>query len=69
MRTNVKNPLLVGVGVVAALLGVLFTFQGLGYIKGSGMTDSNFWAIVGPLIFIAGVYVAVVGARGPRPRA
>lgn len=59
-----KNPGLVGLGVGAALLGLLFTFQGLGYIKGSSMTDSNFWAIVGPLIVLAGIYVTVLGVRG-----
>jgi len=62
----VKNPMLVGVGVVVALLGLLFTFQGLGYVKGSFMTDSNFWAVAGPVIAVGGVLVVVrgVGRRG-----
>ena len=59
-----KNPALVGLGVVVALLGALFTLQGLGYVKGSPMTGSNFWAVAGPLIAIAGLAVATVGVRG-----
>ncbi len=59
-----KNPKFVGLGVGAALLGLLFTLQGLGYVKGSSMTNSNFWAIVGPLIVLAGIYVVVLGVRG-----
>jgi ABC-type dipeptide/oligopeptide/nickel transport system permease component len=66
---QMKDPRLVGLGVGAALLGVLFTLQGLGYVKGSSMTNSNFWAIVGPLIVLAGVFVTVVGVRGRGPRA
>jgi hypothetical protein len=59
-----RNPVLVGLGVVVALFGVLFTLQGLGYVKGSPMTGSNFWAVAGPLIAVAGAAVATVGVRG-----
>ena len=64
-----RNPMLVGVGVVAVLLGLLFTFQGLGYVKGSFMTDSNFWAVAGPLIAIGGIVLVVRGSgrRGAGP--
>ena len=37
--------------VISALMvvsGVIFTFQGLGYIKGSAMTGVEFWAVLGP---------------------
>jgi putative effector of murein hydrolase LrgA (UPF0299 family) len=50
-------------GVIVALLGLLFMFQGLGVIKGSSMTNSNFWAVAGPLIAVAGVTLVALGAR------
>ena len=58
-----KSPVMVGVGVVMVLLGLLFMFQGLGAIKGSSMTNSNFWAVAGPVIAVAGAVVVVLGVR------
>jgi hypothetical protein len=63
----VKSPVQVGVGVVMVLLGLLFMFQGLGAIKGSSMTNSNFWAIAGPLIAVGGAVLVVRGAGRGRP--
>jgi hypothetical protein len=61
-----RKPVLVTVGVVVALLGAVFTFQGLGFIGGSAMTGSTLWAILGPIIAIAGIALVVVGLRrGP----
>jgi hypothetical protein len=59
----VKSRSSVIAGVVIALFGVLFMFQGLGKVKGSPMTGSNFWAIAGPAIAIAGAVLAISGAR------
>jgi hypothetical protein len=50
-------------GLVVVLLGLLFMFQGLGVVKGSSMTDSDFWAVAGPLIAVAGLALAARGAR------
>ena len=63
-----KTPMKVGVGVVVTLLGLLFMFQGLGYVKGSAMTGSNFWAVAGPVIAIGGLLLvaAGLGRLGPR---
>jgi hypothetical protein len=55
--------------VLAGLLvvvGLLFTFQGLGYIKGSAMTGVEFWAVLGPAIAGFGVALAIVALRGRR---
>ena len=46
------------IGVLMFLFGGVFTLQGLGYLKGSAMTGSSFWAVVGPVI--AGLGVALV---------
>ena len=66
-----KNPTKVVVGVVVTLLGLLFMFQGLGYVKGSTMTGSNFWAVAGPVIAIGGLLLIAaglgrLGRRSPR---
>jgi hypothetical protein len=46
------------IAVVMALVGVVFLGQGLGYIGGSGMTGSSFWAVVGGLLVIAAAALA-----------
>ncbi len=58
-----RSPVLVGVGAVLTLLGLLFMFQGLGAIKGSSMTNSDFWAVAGPVIAAVGVVLVVRGVR------
>lgn len=55
-------------GVLLAVSGGVFTFQGLGYLEGSSMTGSGFWAVVGPIIAAFGVALVYVAARGPRQR-
>ncbi|MHB8508994.1 MAG: LPXTG cell wall anchor domain-containing protein [Candidatus Dormibacteria bacterium] len=50
----------------AALLlgiGVIFTGQGLGIIRGSSMTGSPFWMVVGLLMIIGAVIVLRRGRR------
>lgn len=54
-------------GVLLALLGLVWIGQGLGYIKGSFMTGSAFWGIVGAICLVAGL-VLVGGAVRIRRR-
>ncbi len=63
---NAGRSVAVLVGLVLALAGALFTFQGLGYVGGSVMTGETFWAIVGPIIAGFGVALVLVGMRGSR---
>jgi uncharacterized membrane protein YidH (DUF202 family) len=53
-----RRSILVIVGVVIALLGLLFTLQGVGIVKGSAMTGSTLWTVVGPVIIAVGLLVA-----------
>jgi hypothetical protein len=62
----VRKPVLVTVGILVALLGALFTLQGLGFVGGSAMTGSTLWAILGPIIAVLGIVVIVVGLRSGR---
>ena len=64
-----KKPMWLAVGVVITLLGLLFMFQGLGYVKGSTMTGSNFWAVAGPVIALCGLVLVAAGLGWRRPRA
>jgi hypothetical protein len=61
-----SKPVLITIGVVVALAGVVFTFQGLGLIGGSAMTGSTLWAVLGPIIAVVGVVLVVLGLRRGR---
>jgi hypothetical protein len=50
-------------GAALVLMGLLWTGQGLGWIGGSPMTGVTLWAVVGPLIAVAGSVLVVRGAR------
>jgi hypothetical protein len=52
-----------GAGALITVAGVVFALQGLGYIGGSAMTGVTFWAVVGPIIALAGIGIAVFGVR------
>ena len=55
------------VGAVLALLGLLFTGQGLNLIPGSSMTGDRIWFYVGLAMVVVGVVLVVRLAvrRGP----
>ena len=50
-------------GVVMALVGGLWTLQGLGYVGGSPMTGSSTWAVVGPAVAGLGVALVIVAVQ------
>ena len=51
------------VGVLAVVVGIVWTLQGLGYLGGSAMTDDRLWAVVGPIVAICGIALAIAGLR------
>ena len=57
-----KNPLVV-LGVAAALAGLVWTLQGLGYVGGSFMSGATVWAVIGPVVALAGLLLIVIGLR------
>ncbi len=63
-----KKALPLALGALMLVVGGVWTFQGLGYLGGSPMTDVAFWAIVGPLIAGLGVALMIVGFRGRSQR-
>jgi hypothetical protein len=58
-----KWGILVGAGTLIALLGVIFTLQGVGAIGGSAMSGVTFWAVAGPVIALVGLVTAAIGLR------
>jgi hypothetical protein len=62
-----RKLLLTGAGVVLVLVGIVWTLQGLGRISGSPMTGVTLWAVVGPVVVVAGLVLAGVGLRGRTP--
>ena len=61
-----RQILLVVIGVAAALAGLVWTLQGLGYVGGSFMSGATVWAVIGPLVLLAGLVLIVVGMRTGR---
>jgi hypothetical protein len=61
-----RRVLIVGCGVLVTVAGVIFAVQGLGYLHGSVMTGTTLWAVLGPLIAVAGLSIVAVGFRAPR---
>ena len=47
-------------GLVLALAGTVFFFQGIGVIGGSFMSGSATWAVIGALLVAAGVGLLAV---------
>jgi uncharacterized membrane-anchored protein YitT (DUF2179 family) len=53
----------IALGAIMVLVGAVWTFQGLGYLKGSPMTDQTLWAVLGPILAGFGVALVLVAAR------
>ena len=54
---------LLGTGVVLLLAGLVWTLQGLNIVKGSFMTGSTLWLMIGLLCLVGGGAVSFVGFR------
>lgn len=61
-----KGWLTLALGLLAVIVGTLWTLQGLGYVDGSVMTGKTIWAIIGPIVALAGLVVLWIGLRARR---
>jgi len=57
------RPVRVIVGVLVLLVGALWTLQGLGYVGGSAMSGNTLWAVIGPIVAVAGLGLALSRPR------
>jgi len=63
-----RRIVLVVAGVAAVLAGLVWTLQGLGYVGGSFMSGATVWAVIGPLVALAGLVLVTLGLRRRRVR-
>ena len=64
----VSQPKLTGwtpmaVGLLAVVLGGLWTLQGLDVVEDSMMSGVSAWAIIGPVVALIGLVLIVLGVR------
>jgi len=57
------RPIRVIIGVLVLLVGALWTLQGLGYVGGSAMSGNTLWAVIGPIVAVAGLGLALSRPR------
>ena len=57
------RPVRVIVGVLVLLVGALWTLQGLGYVGGGAMSGNTLWAVIGPIVAVAGLGLALSRPR------
>lgn len=55
----------VGIGVIAFLVGLVWTLQGADILAGSVMSGSSFWLGAGIAFLLIGLGVLAWGARAP----
>jgi hypothetical protein len=53
------------VGLVVAVVGAVFTLQGIGVLGGSFMSGSATWAVIGVAMVAAGVTTYGLSTRAP----
>ena len=61
-----RQIVLVVIGLIAALAGSVWTLQGLGYVGGSFMSGATVWAVIGPIVALAGLALITLGLRRRR---
>jgi hypothetical protein len=61
-----KQFALIVIGGLVALVGIVWTLQGLGYIGGSFMSGATLWAIIGPIVVLAGLAIVALALRSRR---
>ena len=50
-------------GVLLVVMGGVWTLQGLGVLGGSVMSGDRTWAVIGPVVVVAGLVVIGIGVR------
>ena len=58
--------LLLIAGVLLIVVGGVWTLQGVGVLGGSVMSGVTVWAVVGPIVVLAGIYLFWRGLRRRR---
>jgi len=56
-----KSGVLIGAGILITIAGLIWALQGFGIIGGSFMSGDSVWAIIGPLVALAGLSISALG--------
>ncbi len=65
MTSKAPRIVLIALGVVALLIGALWTGQGAGLIGGSFMTGSSTWLAIGLGSLVLGIFLLWLALRRP----
>jgi hypothetical protein len=57
------------VGIIVVAVGVVWTLQGTGLIRGSAMSGQTAFVVIGPLVALVGLVLAGLGTRRRAPTA
>jgi hypothetical protein len=60
-----SRPVTLVLGGILVVIGLIWFFQGIGVLGGSFMSGSVLWAVIGPIVAIAGVLLILRGRRTP----
>jgi hypothetical protein len=58
-----SRPVALVLGGILVVIGLIWFLQGIGVLGGSAMSGVVLWAIVGPIVALAGVFLIVRGQR------
>ena len=58
-----SRPVALVLGGILVVIGLVWFFQGIGVLGGSAMSGVVLWAVIGPIVALAGVALIVRGAR------
>jgi hypothetical protein len=62
---DVSRALLMGFGALLVVVGAVWFLQGIDVLGGSGMSGKTLWAVIGPIVAVAGAAMFVAGLRKP----
>ncbi|MFI7022005.1 hypothetical protein [Micromonospora sp. NPDC049900] len=51
------------IGLLAVVVGAIWTVQGLGYVEDALITGQRIWAVLGPLLALVGAVLLWLGMR------
>jgi len=62
-RAPFRGWLSMALGVLAIVIGAVWTLQGLDILTDSKMSDHKIWALVGPIVAVGGLILIIAGLR------
>ncbi|EID13146.1 integral membrane protein [Mycobacterium xenopi RIVM700367] len=50
-------------GLIVAVFGLIWALQGFGVLRGSPMSNTTTWSVIGPITVVIGIVIAVFSWR------